>query len=149
MLVVARVFCVAYWGVLTVLLLVPDPWALLGLSRLASTASTDRGVHFLLFFILGFLIHASRWPWRLLAFLLVLVLYAVGAELLQWFFPPRSVDALDMVENVVGIALGSLASWRLIRPRPPTATRPVKGPIDNRSYGGDKCGPAGELGRLG
>ena len=129
MLVVARVFCVAYWAALTVLLLVPDPWALLGLSRVASTVSTDRGVHFLLFFILGLLVHASRWPWRLLAFVLVLAVYAVGAELLQWFFPPRSVDAMDMVENVAGIVLGSLASWWLIRPRPraPAKDRPGSG----------------------
>ena len=127
MLVVARVFCAAYWVVLTVLLLAPDPWALLGLSRLGSTVSTDRGVHFLMFLILGFLIHASRWPWRLLAFLLVLFFYAVGAELLQWFFPPRTVDALDMVENVVGIAMGSLASWWLIRPRPRAAAKDPPG----------------------
>jgi len=42
----------------------------------------------------------------------LLVVYAFGVETLQWFFPPRKVELLDYLENLLGLALGT-AIWRL------------------------------------
>jgi hypothetical protein len=112
MLMVRRMLCVAYWGLLTVLLLVPHPMALLGISRLP-TAIPNRGVHFVLFLILSLLVHGSRWPIRPAVFVQILVAYAVASELLQSLFPPRTVELLDLLENLLGIATGTLLSWWL------------------------------------
>ncbi len=115
MLLLRRMLCVTYWAVLTVLLLVPHPMALLGISRLPATMAIDRGVHFALFLILTVLVHASRWPIRPVVFVQILVVYGVASELLQWLVPPRSVELLDLMENLLGIAMGTILSWWLAR----------------------------------
>ena len=59
--ILVRILCVAYWLLLTFLLLVHDPLGLLGLSRLPG----DSGgvcVHFAVFAVLAALIGASRLP---------------------------------------------------------------------------------------
>ena len=53
-----RFICAAYWPLLTVLLLVPDPLALFGIRRVPSV-SKGMGVHFLCFSVLGFLVLAA------------------------------------------------------------------------------------------
>jgi len=69
-------------------------------------------VHFCLFAVLAILAFASRWPIRrglLAGFLLA---FAVGTETLQALVPPRTVDPLDYVENLLGLATGA-AIWCL------------------------------------
>ena len=108
----ARLACLAYFSLLSVLLLVPDPLTLLGIPRLP-TLPGDRTVHFLLFTLLALLVHASRWPlgWGLLAGLLVA--HALVMETLQSLVPGRTVELLDFVENLVGLAAGTGIWWFL------------------------------------
>jgi hypothetical protein len=110
-----RVACVAYWILLSVLLLAPDPFALLGVTRPPGPPG-GRGVHFLFFTLLALLAHASRWPMRLGVLAGVLVAYAFLTEGLQALIPHRTVELLDLVENLLGLAAGT-AIWRLVGDR--------------------------------
>ena len=111
----------AYWALLTALLLVPNPAALVGLAAVPVFPWGKFGIHLLAFVMLGFLAHATRWPsppcWQILALLLV---YGVATETLQLFVPHRSARVADAAENILGIAIASGAYWlvrRLAAPR--------------------------------
>lgn len=112
---VGMFFCGAYWLALTVLLLVPNPFALLGLTRLKGHGIPNRGVHFTAFLLLTLVTRgvqskkARLWP-----VLVVLVLYAVATETLQLAVVGRTVELPDYFENLLGIAAGVLVSvlWR-------------------------------------
>jgi VanZ family protein len=113
--------CAGYWGLLTVLLLVPNPAAVVGLRKVPVFPWGDIGIHFTAFTILTLLVHGSRWPrgigWPFLA---VLVAYGITTESLQWFVPSRAVELLDYTENILGVAAGTGIYWlghRLIRRR--------------------------------
>jgi hypothetical protein len=111
MLRLLRFACVAYWAALTLLLLVPDPLGLLGLRENPWPLASDRGIHFSLFLALAILAGMSRWAIRPGWFFGLLAAYAAGTELLQAFVPPRTVDALDLTENLLGLAIGTLIVW--------------------------------------
>ena len=105
------VLCLAYWAFLTVLLLVPDPAAVVGLKRVPMFPWGDIGTHFTAFTILALLVHASRWPkcpgWPVS----VLLAYAIATESLQAIVPPRTVEIKDYIENVLGVVVGSAIFW--------------------------------------
>lgn len=107
--------CVAYWAGLTVILLVPDPLGLLGLKNDPWPFSHDRGIHFLLFLTLALLADASRWAIPPRWFFGLLIGYAIAVELLQAFVPPRKVEALDLIENLLGVAAGTAIYWAVHR----------------------------------
>ena len=120
-----RIGCVAYLGFLTVLLLTPHPLELLGFRRSPWPLPNDRGAHFALFVGLAFLVNASRWgiaPGWLLGLLAV---YGVGTELLQAFVPPRTVEWLDVMENLLGITAGTAIAWAVFRGCRPRKSRPT------------------------
>jgi hypothetical protein len=100
-----------YWAALTVVLLVPDPLALLGLQRNPWPFSSDRGIHFSLFLGLTLLADMCRWAIRPRWFIGLLVAYATATELLQAFVPPRTVDLADLSENLLGVAAGTVIFW--------------------------------------
>lgn len=102
-----RLACVAYWLMLTVLLLVPDPIKLLGLKR-ATVAAMGQGTHFFFFLALAVLVSASRWPIRGGVLAAALVGFAFVTEGLQWFVPRRHVDPIDLIENLAGLLAGVL-----------------------------------------
>ncbi len=106
-----RLACLAYWVLLSVLLLVPDPWALLGIQRLPGLP-TRQLEHFIIFTLLTVLVHASRLPIRRGLLIVLLVSYAIGIEALQALVPQRTVELLDFLENLAGLAAGT-AIWRL------------------------------------
>jgi len=108
-----RLLFIAYCIGLTVLLLIPDPAATLGIEKVPGPPG-GRGIHFLAFLGLGLLAFASRW--RLGRGLLIglLIAYALAAESLQWLVPPRSVELLDYAENLLGLAAAA-GCWRLMR----------------------------------
>ena len=56
------VACVCYWFLLTVLLLVPNPAALVGLHAVPIFPWGKFGIHLIAFTGLGFLANATRWP---------------------------------------------------------------------------------------
>jgi len=128
--ILIRLACAVYLVILTVLLWVPEPAALLGLTR-GVVPSSDRGVHFVWFLGLAILVHASRLPWRRSILLTVFVLYALVTEGLQSFVPTRTVELLDAVENLLGLAVGTIL-WQMLHRGSPTARRAsrVEGPED-------------------
>lgn len=113
-----RLASAVYWLVLTAMLLLPDPWALLGMKGPVDTSdkSDVRVVHFLLFTGLTVLVHAGRWPVRRGLLVGLLLAYAIGTESSQAFIPMRTVDPIDFLENLLGIAAG-VAVWRFIERR--------------------------------
>ncbi len=110
-----RLAATVYGILLTVLLLVPDPGALLGLEEPPGPPG-GRGVHFVAFLVFGLLMLGARWPIRRETVLLTLIVYAVVVESLQGFVPDRTVELLDYAENLVGLALGTCIGW-LFQPR--------------------------------
>jgi VanZ family protein len=105
-----RVVATAYWLLLTVLLLAPDPLELLGITG-ATDSSGRRMEHFALFAVLALVVCASRLPVRRGAVAGLLVAYALIAETLQAFVPTRNVELLDYVENLLGLATGGVIWW--------------------------------------
>jgi glycopeptide antibiotics resistance protein len=105
-----------YWLFLTVLLLVPNPAALVGLHAVPVFPWGKFGVHLIAFTILGFLANATRWPkrfcWPMIVFL---VGYGITTEVLQLFVPHRTSRVMDGIENILGIAAGSALYWLLLR----------------------------------
>lgn len=112
MLMIRTIF-VVYWLLLSFLLLTPDPLALLGFPMPPGPPG-GRGIHFALFTLFGFLVHAARWPLRPRPLVGWLVAYAACAEAMQAFVPTRVVDIIDLVENMLGLLAG-WAVWRLVR----------------------------------
>jgi len=109
-----------YWAALTVLLLVPDPWALLGV-RLPPGGGSSLGAHFCAFLLLGALTRTARFPGRPALWAGALIGYAVLAEVAQALVPARTVEWVDLAANLAGLACGVLIGWavqRMGRKRP-------------------------------
>ena len=111
-----RLVCAVYCLFVTLLLVAPDPLTLLGIERLP-TPEGGRGVHFVVFALLAFVVHASRFPVHRGLTSALLVAYAILTELLQGFVPSRSVEFLDLLENLLGLGAGT-AIWLLVQKRP-------------------------------
>jgi hypothetical protein len=136
-----RVLCFAYWAALTVLLLVPDPSGVLGVQPPGLLGG--RGIHLAAFAGLGFLAAAARWPVGGRALAAVLLGYAVAAELLQYFVPPRTVQLEDLAENFLGLAIGAavFALGRRWLPRQ-SARRPAEASCHTAAgAGGEEAAP--------
>jgi hypothetical protein len=106
------IVCIAYWLLLTVLLLSPNPAEVVGLKKVPWFSWGKTGLHTTSFVVLTVLAHAVRWPkriaWQLIALLAV---YAVTTETLQLFVKNRSARISDAIENLAGIAIGALLYW--------------------------------------
>ena len=113
--ILIRVGLGVYLLLLSFLLLAPEPLKLLGFSS-PPGGSSVRMVHFCLFTVLGLLVWASRLPVRPGLLLGLLVAYALVTETLQWFVPTRSVELLDYLENLLGLAAGG-AAWHALQKR--------------------------------
>jgi uncharacterized membrane protein YccC len=114
-----RAACCAYWCLLSLLLLHPDPASLLGLEGVPGPPG-GRGTHFMFFVGLAFLTAAGRFPVRRGVPAAILVVYALAMEALQAFVPDRTVDAFDALENLMGLVAGGVLwwiVWRRWRPR--------------------------------
>ena len=107
---ILRLICVVYCVLITVLLLVPNPLALLGVRRIM-VGYGGVGVHLLIFTLLAVIVLASRLPVGRLLLASLLLGYAITTELLQWLVPTRTVELRDMVENLLGLAAGSGLWW--------------------------------------
>jgi VanZ family protein len=71
----------------------------------------------MLFLALTLLVDLCRWAIAPRWFLGLLTAYAIAVELLQAVVPPRTVEALDLVENLLGVAVGTAAYWAATRNR--------------------------------
>jgi glycopeptide antibiotics resistance protein len=106
--IIIKFACFCYWIFLTVLLLVPNPAALVHLHSVPIFPWGKFGIHLIAFTILSFLVNASRWPKRIgWPLLVLLVVYGVTTESLQLFVPHRTSRVMDGIENILGIALGA------------------------------------------
>lgn len=114
-----RLAALVYWFLLTVLLLVPNPSAMLFGLRPARSMAGFRGIHFFSFLVLALWISAARFPLRRRVQWSVLVVYALVVESLQWFVPHRTVELRDYAQNLAGLAVGALlfAAWEAWRKR--------------------------------
>ena len=113
--ILIRVGLGVYLLLLSFLLLAPEPLKLLGFSS-PPGGSSVRMVHFCLFTVLGLLVWASRLPVRPGLVLGLAVAYALVTETLQWFVPTRTVELLDYLENLLGLAAGGTV-WHVLRKR--------------------------------
>ena len=109
---VFRLLSSIYGAMLTVLLLVPNPGALFGLSP--SGFQPRWGVHFTFFVGITFLVLGSRFFRRPSTTLALLVGYAIVIESLQALVPVRTVELKDYAENLGGIVVGTLL-WMAAR----------------------------------
>ena len=106
-----RAMLLGYFALLSALLLVSDPFALLGMPR--PPAGSGGYAHFQAFTLLGLLVAACRFKLQIRWIYLTTLLYAVLIELLQFTNPARQVDPVDMLQNVLGASVGMLA-WMTI-----------------------------------
>ena len=108
--------CLAYWALLSVLLLASDPAAVVGLRNFPTFPWGDAGIHFTAFAILAVLVHAAPWRqpprWLVVAFLLG---YGIATESLQALVARRSVEVRDYVEDVLGVLVGTAIAWAVLR----------------------------------
>ncbi len=109
-----RAACCAYWCLLSLLLLHPDPLSLIGMERLPG-GTGGHGTHFVFFVGLVFFTLASRLPVRRGLLAAILIGYALATEALQAFVPTRVVDPIDVAENVTGLIAGALIWWIVSR----------------------------------
>ncbi|MDD4918991.1 MAG: VanZ family protein [candidate division Zixibacteria bacterium] len=106
--IVRLVICLGYWALLSVLLLVPDPAAVVPLPEVPAFLWGDVGLHFGAFAVLALLTYAARWPQPPGGLLVVLLLaYGTATELLQSLVPCRAVAIEDCVGNLLGILIAT------------------------------------------
>ena len=107
--IIRLLICLSYATLLTVLLLSPDPAAIMGLKK---APLEDAGIHFSALLLLAAFVHATRWPkppyWTSLIFLAV---YALATEALQAIVPGRTVQLFDFIENLLGVSAGTAVYW--------------------------------------
>lgn len=116
MLLLLRWITAFYWTALTLLLLVPDPGALLGL-RLPPGEGSSLAAHFACFTVLGALARSARLPGRPMVWAGALIGYAILVELAQALAPMRTVQCGDLVANLTGLACGALIGGAVLRAR--------------------------------
>jgi VanZ family protein len=110
-----RNFVRALWIAAMLLVLVT---ALMPVPTLRELPShTDKLVHLLCYFVLGLLaVLSQRGPGTRAAAAAAMAAFGIVVELLQGQLPWRSFEWMDIVANVIGVAIGgvigSLVAWR-------------------------------------
>jgi hypothetical protein len=111
-----RTLCIGYMVFLTMLLLSADPARMIcmssGLPWLLQTLLP--AAHFLSFLVLAILVLSTRWPVPRWGIVLTLMLYAGMTEILQGFFPPRTPEWMDWIQDLSGIAVGTAFCWTFV-----------------------------------
>jgi hypothetical protein len=106
------ILCIAYWIFLTVLLIVSNPAAMVGMQSVPIFPWGKFGIHLSFFVVLGVLANFSGWPkrlsWPLVAFMAA---YGIATELLQLLVPRRTGRMTDAIEDILGIVIGSGIYW--------------------------------------
>jgi VanZ family protein len=101
-----RVFLISCLAVIALLAWMPG-------NQLPFSTASDKLNHLLAFAALGFLAWRA-YPTQRVPALIALVAFGVLIELVQWRLPTRSAEFADLAADVIGLALGSLASrWTL------------------------------------
>jgi len=106
-LLIRRSLFLVYAILLTTLLLIRKPQELLGIEHVFWGELT----HLLTFLVLAVLTMAARWPVSARGVVLCLVAYATATELLQDLLPWRSAEWEDWLQDLAGIAIGTVIWW--------------------------------------
>jgi VanZ family protein len=108
--ILLRLAWLGYGVLLTGMLLTPYPAHVVGLEERPHFPWGETGIHTIAFIGLSLFAHIAWRPTRSTSWLLIVLLaaYGVSMELLQHFFPPRSVRLVDASENLIGIAVGAM-----------------------------------------
>jgi VanZ family protein len=120
-----RNICLAYWVLLTIVLLASNPTGWLGVED-ASGGLLERyeeWSHLICFTLLSTLVFITPWPVGRGWLALVLVAYSAGTEVLQRLVPSRHAELKDFVQDVSGVALGFILACicrRIWHSRPAT-----------------------------
>jgi VanZ family protein len=118
-----RKLCLAYWLLLTALLLVRNPFDWLpgrgSGSPLFELIKT--WLHLLSFLALGFLVFWARWKLSHAWLVALLAIYAVATEVVQGFVG-RNPELADLWQDFAGIAAGTAIAWGLRWLRGPAET---------------------------
>lgn len=85
------------------------------LGEVSDQPGASFGMHFVLFASVASTLLVFRWDIRLTTVLLALVALAVLTEGLQWPIPGRYADGWDVATNAVGIAVGVVIRWGVMR----------------------------------
>jgi len=111
MLKIVHRFTIFYIIVLILLLelpsVPPEVMVLIGVPKV-------KYAHLITFAMLGFLVELGRCKHSMRFWISILLLCAVGTELLQWLLYPicyRCCDWVDMVNNIVGLFLGIFTGY--------------------------------------
>lgn len=108
-----RKICLAYWLLLTLLLLASNPGAWFGFEHTADSLLEryQDWSHLVCFTVLSTLVFIARWPVSRGWLALLLVAYSAGTELLQRLVPSRQAEWKDFWQDVAGVALGAIVAW--------------------------------------
>ncbi len=108
-----RLVCIGYLTLLTVVLLTADPFQLVGVrgNMPALLRMLVPVAHLLGFWVLTVLMLMARWPAPRWGIAVLLVLYAGMTEVAQSFLPPRAAEWGDWLQDLAGIAVGTVLCW--------------------------------------
>jgi len=104
-----RVACALFWGLVTLLLITPNPSWFLGVEPPVNPP--NMGIHFGVFAMLTLLALVSRPPFPTTIVGLFMGGYAIATEVLQWLLPWRAFELKDLAEDFFGIAAGCAIFW--------------------------------------
>jgi hypothetical protein len=104
-----RLVLLAYWITLTVGLLSPGGSEVLQLMSWLQRL-LEEAVHLAAFAVLGFLAWLARPPGQGRWLAIALTVYGLATEIVQAFVPGRDCNLVDVLANLVGLALGVLAA---------------------------------------
>ena len=109
MLKIIRLSTILYVIVLTLLLELP-----IAVQEGSVVVPLVNHAHLITFTLLGFLVELGRCKKSMLFWVSMLLVYAVGTDCLQWLLHPicqRCFDWVDIVNNIVGVFLGTFVGY--------------------------------------
>lgn len=111
-----RFVCIGYVVFLTLLLLVTDPFRLIGVhGRLPWILQMAIPMaHAIAFLVLAVLALMPRWPVPRWCVILLLAAYGAVTEIVQGFVPRRTPEWKDWFQDLAGIAVGAILCWAVM-----------------------------------
>ena len=108
-----KILFLLYTAILTFLLVTRRPHDFV--PPLRAQAFLDAWAHLIAFTILAFLAALARTKKPLWLIAAALVAYGAGTEILQGFTATRTPEWKDLIQDVVGVALGTPLGWGAAR----------------------------------
>lgn len=108
-----RKLLAGYWLLLTLLLLARNPlgWFSENDTAVSLYDSVEPVAHLVSFTLLTLLALATRWRITRYSLVGLLALYGVATELVQSQIPERSMQLVDLIQDLGGIAIGLGVCW--------------------------------------